>query len=172
MAHDADQFDSIVRMPRPYIVRQRKTRRGADAFFAFQPQFAAVRVDQTLRDGEAEAVPAARAGLVGAIEALAHARQLVGGNADAFIDHLNQHQPIGRGRDAQRDRSAGARILDRVVQEIEQHLLDAIGIGPGGRHFGIDLDSMVRSCACGLFGQPIGHGLHQTGPCPSACGSS
>ena len=76
---------------------QRETRSRADALFALQPQFAAVRADQTLRDGEAQAMPAARSGLVGAIEAFAHARQLISRNADAFINHLNQHQPIGCG---------------------------------------------------------------------------
>ena len=67
--------------------------------------------------------------------------------------HLYQHLVICSCGDAQGDRALWSRILDRIVHEIEQHLLDAIGIGPGEWHFGIDRDFDGEIECAGLFNQ-------------------
>ena len=60
-----------------------------------------------------------------------HPRQITGGDADAFVAHL--HPPLARrparGRDADLDGARGARIVDRVVEQDQQQLAQALLVG-------------------------------------------
>src|SRR5579885_3776257 len=104
----------------------------------------------------------ARARAVRLEEALEYARQVVIADADARISHMHyQHRlrlilrwcrlrPIGgclRRRwsfycGADRDAPTGARIFETVVDEVDEHLADAIRVRPGVwqavRHRGVE----------------------------------
>ena len=80
-----------------------------------------MRTHDAFADREAEA-GAAAAGLT-AVELLEDLALLSGGQSRTAIGDLHGDGPIGRGRE-DADRTSGGRVLEGVVQQVDQYLLD------------------------------------------------
>jgi hypothetical protein len=83
-----------------------------------------MKLDQLAGHGETDA--AAGDGLRITLEpvvGLPDSLALLGGYASAFVDHLDEQAIRGRAR-ADRDRLPGGAVLHRVVEEIEQDLVE------------------------------------------------
>jgi hypothetical protein len=89
-----------------------------------------VRLGQPARNGQPDARAArrARARLVHPIKAGEDVRQVLRGDADAIVDHGDAHRGAGRGG-LDTDGPARRRVVQRIVQQVEQHLLHAVVVG-------------------------------------------
>jgi hypothetical protein len=87
-----------------------------------------------LHDGEPEACAAQcpRAGLVHPVEALEDAAQIGWRDSDAGVPHPHCKQ-VGVALDGYVYAAARIGVFDRVVEQVEQDLLDGCGVGPGER---------------------------------------
>jgi len=108
-----------------------------------------VRKHNVLGDRKSETGSGGPSRAVALVETLEKPRQLVVVNADTRIDHLDLEQVVVFRR-ADSDRPAGRRELDRVLDEIDEHLLDPGIIDGRG----------VRRIGCVRFdGEPSGFDL-------------
>src|SRR5882724_3339996 len=107
-----------------------------------------MQVHDPARDGEAQtgAAGLARAGLIGAVEALENVRQVFFADADATIADFNSgaSRPVSNGHG---DPATGWSVLDCVVENDEEKAVDRGGIG-GDSHgtssnFSGDFDSLA-----------------------------
>src|SRR5438552_1392214 len=65
---------------------------------------------------------------------LEEAWQVLGGDADGGVLHLDAHQvSVGDAGRAQGDAAGLGRVLDRVVEEVDEHLLDGALVGGDAR---------------------------------------
>src|SRR5262249_57135491 len=82
-------------------------------------------------DGQPEPGPAelARSGLVDAIEALGDPRKIGRWDSDASVDDVDLDVALGRLLDADRHAAALGRVLDGVVDQIQQDLNEPIAVG-------------------------------------------
>ena len=109
--------------------RQHHRHRGALVDPARHHEVAAVERDQRLHDRQAKpgALVTALIGLAGLEERIADPLQIVGGDADAGVDHAQrQMRPFHRGR--HRDGAAAFGELDGVGNQIEHDLLEGAQI--------------------------------------------
>ena len=141
VARQADRSCAAARAGRPHgrahrlaLQRHDERRALADAGAAHL-DLAAVQPHQIVHDRQAEpeAAVATRRRAVGLPEAVEHVRQKGGIDADAGIRDLDPDAPVDLRR-ADRDAAAVRRELDRVRQQIPQHLLQARGVG---QHVGV-----------------------------------
>src|SRR5712671_6629055 len=103
---------------------------GADSLLALDLDAPAVRLDDALGDGEPEsgALGVAREQVVGAVEALEDALALVRADADAVVRHLDPDLAVAAAAAAEPDALVGARVLDRVVEQVEDRLRHRVAI--------------------------------------------
>ena len=110
--------------------RQRKPEGGSVVQLAFDFNRAAERVQYVLDDGQPEAgaadgpVP----GFVGALEPVEIAGQVFGGNADAGIPD-GKLDPVRFRVGGDPDGTAIRRVFDSVVDQVDQHLFQQVGVG-------------------------------------------
>src|SRR5438445_9336275 len=115
------------RIFRPGIEREADDERGALALpFALRLDGAAVQLDEVARDREAETEPAVRARErgIGLAEFVEHVREKARRNADAGV----RDSQLRVARDGARVDPHGAaarRELDRIRQQVAEHLLHA-----------------------------------------------
>src|SRR5690349_14866998 len=112
------------------VVARRGERQGegearAATEFALYGNLAAVRLYQMLDDGQAKpcAIRAPRARLVGAVQALEDARQILRGDADAGVFDVDGGAPV-LGFCGDRQAAFGAVELDRVVNQVIENLFE------------------------------------------------
>src|SRR4029077_12084443 len=100
---------------------------------ALNPQASAMRFHNMAGNREAQAVPASRPGTRGVypIEAFENSLLLHFRDSDAGISNRDDHTAVGTGG-GHLDFSSRRRILQRVIEEILQYLLEAIGIPTDG----------------------------------------
>src|SRR4051812_28934365 len=123
---------SQVTLAREHRVRRRQAdreRRAVSNAFALDPNAAAVHLDEMARQREADAEPAklARHAGVRLPEALEDERQMLLRDADAGVGYADLHgsAPLGR---AQRHAPFGPRELNRVREQVPEHLQQAVVI--------------------------------------------
>ena len=135
--------------------------RGAEAEVALCPDGAAVLLDDAAADGETEAGAALLAGVGGLdlLEAVEDGVELVGGDAAAFVDDLEE-DGVGGGFGVDADGGGGGGELDGVGEEIGEDLKDAVGVaveeeglGRGGLRDGGGYELEMD-------GVGVGHGGH------------
>ncbi len=100
---------------------------------------AAVGLDDVLDDGQAQtgASLLPRSGGVDTVEALEDARERLLGNARTVIDDRDfDGIPRGIETGGDGDVALGAAVLDGVVDEVDEHLLEAVEVGADGKGFG------------------------------------
>src|SRR2546423_8733689 len=109
--------------------RQRKEKRRPRALLALDPDRATVALHDLLGDVEAEAETAVirRRHLASAVEALEDLPDLVGGDADAAVAHRG-HELIAAVLEAHVDVAAVRGVLLRVLEQIAEHLLEAVAV--------------------------------------------
>src|SRR5690349_16004602 len=114
-----------------FFHRKCEIERGPLSDRAFHARRAVVRGHQVLDNREAQpgAAELARARLVHPVEALEQARQILLRNADPGIAH-KELDHLGPRRGADRDFAARGRVLDRVIQQVAQHLRHGFAIAP------------------------------------------
>src|SRR4051794_24336988 len=91
------------------------------------PDAAAVRLDDGAGDGEPQpgAADRPRGIVAAAVEAVEHARRVVDRDAGAGVGDLEPHRAVlAVGRD--RYRTADGRVGDGVLEQVEQHALQAL----------------------------------------------
>ncbi len=95
-------------------------------------------LDDAAADGEAEAGAALLASVGGLdlLEAVEDGVELVGGDAAAFVDDLEE-DGVGGGLGVNADGGGGGRELDGVGEEIGEDLKDAVGVAVEEECFGI-----------------------------------
>ena len=117
-----------------------------------------MQLDEVARQRQAEsgaATPRA-ASLLGLVELVEDALQLVGGDADALVCDVDAHS-VGVGhRHVDGHRPAARRELDGVRQQIEEDLLQAPFVEPYARHGGERL-SWTSSYLGQAFSLPSKH---------------
>src|SRR5256885_627188 len=114
--------------------RQRdRERRAASFAVACRGDAAAVELDDVLDDGqsEPEAAVRARRAAVALAEALEDQRKELAGDALAGVGHGDAHGVALELVGADGDRAARRRELDRVREQIPDHLLQALGVAGG-----------------------------------------
>src|SRR3954471_21806298 len=117
--------------------RKSEVERTALPDFGFMPNLAVVALDDVFDNGQAEASAAlfARTGFIHAIEPFEDAVHAFGRDAGAVVAHADfDHAIFNAGIDP--DRAFGAAIFDRVVDQIKEDLLEAIGVGQDFDVFG------------------------------------
>ena len=126
---------------------------------AFDADFAAHGFDQALGNGQPQpgAAEAARGRSVHLLEGAEQQADLVGGNADARVPHLNaDFYPVFafRFKPDLNDDFAPGRELDGVAAQVDQDLAQAPGIALQERvHFGIDAADEFEVLFVGAHGQ-------------------
>src|SRR5262249_33338043 len=121
---------------------------------AVDPDRALHGLDEVLDDREAEAGAAhvPRATAVDAVKALEEARQVAGLDAGAGVRHLDVDL-VFAGAHADGDGRARGAVLDRVVDQIGEHLLDGAAIGPRDRDVGAEVEREAEALPLGLAAQ-------------------
>ncbi len=114
---------------RAAIERQPQREHAALAHFACNGDAAAQQAREFTRNRQAEAAAAVLATRrsIGLLERFENHLELVGGNADAGIAHVDTQHVVVRRRDRQRD-LAMRRELDRIRQQIAQDLRDTLAV--------------------------------------------
>src|SRR6266571_7032716 len=107
---------------RRLAAREREEERDAPLREILRPDAPAVGLDDAAADREPEAGAAAVLP-PGAVELLEDARLLARRQPRPVVRDLDRHALVGGRRDDAHER-AGGRVLRRVVEEIDQHLLD------------------------------------------------
>src|SRR5262249_22451447 len=115
--------------------RQLEQERRAFAGLRLQPDVAAHAADELVADVEAEPGTADAAGhlRVDAVELLEDAALLVDGDPEALVANVEDHVALVR-LDADLDHAAIRRVLDRVLDEVDEHLPDLVAVGLDERH--------------------------------------
>ena len=102
----------------------------------------AVGFNNSLADGKAQPNPAAALGMVQPVKLIEHFVQLIRGDTQAAVHHLNAHRCGRLARGAHIHRRAQRGILGGVIQQVNQHLLDEHKIHHNRRqvfrHVGMD----------------------------------
>jgi MoxR-like ATPase len=115
--------------------RQREPEERAAAGRPLDADLAAVHAHHVARDGEADAgAPGSRAREPH--ELLEDARPMLGGDAGALVGHLEAQEAVG-GRGAHPHAAARRRVADRVLDQVREHELHALGVrlhGIDGQH--------------------------------------
>src|SRR4051812_23208877 len=114
---------------------------AAFSFLALHLDAAAVRLDDPLGDGEAEAraLGVAREEVVRPVEALEDALALMRPDPDAVVRDLDGDGSVPAAPAAQADQLVRTGVLDRVVQEVEDRLRHGVAIDRHLRQAGVDL---------------------------------
>ena len=119
-----------------WVDRDRERERAAGSLGRFDPDPAAVLLDDVAGDGQAETGPAALAAdprPVDLVEPLEDARLGRPRDADAVV--RDRHHDVRRHRsDGDRDGAAVGAELDRVVEQVDEDLLEARLVAADGRH--------------------------------------
>ena len=121
----------------PLDERQRKMKRRAFAFLTLYPHPSAVSLDYLVGDIEANTQPRIGFffGVSDLVEPLKNLALLLFGNPDPKI--LDAHKGLVLVvRDTYQHRVCLGRVLDRIIQEVNQHLPNAVSIPT---HLGPDL---------------------------------
>src|SRR5919197_1483203 len=110
--------------------RQRERERAPAPGRAVDPQTAAVRLCDLAADRESQAAAAARAAprAVGAEEAVEHAAERLGRDAGTRVRDRDADLGTAAPRD-DGDRAPARCVGDRVVDEVDEQLVDALGVG-------------------------------------------
>src|ERR671915_1780104 len=113
--------------------RQLEEERRAASLALLDPDAAAHPADELAADVQAQprAADAAEHLRVEAVELLEDARQLLGRDAEALVQHAETHHAVGRLR-AELDPAAVGGVLDRVLDEVDEDLSHAILVGRDG----------------------------------------
>ena len=69
-----------------------------------------------------------------AVEGLEHAVQVLGADAAAGVGNREPHEPRRQGRARQVDAPTGVVVLDRVGQQVQEHLHEALPVGGHDLH--------------------------------------
>ncbi len=101
----------------------------------------------------------ARSRLIDAIEALKDPQQIIFGEARAVIYHLHLGESVTPVY-LHREGGIGGGIPERIIQEIDEHLLNAVGISPDFWHF-FAACCNIHSLIPGLKRHFLYHTLHQ-----------
>ena len=98
---------------------------------------AAVRLDQVMGDGQADAAAARgpRTRFVNAVEAVEHVRQMLGRNTDARVGHGDLDLFTAAPR-RHYDAATRRRGLERIAHQVEQHLAEPVLIANNRRQIG------------------------------------
>src|SRR5437660_5500755 len=98
--------------------------------FALDPDAAAMRFDEMLGDGKAEAGTAdfSRPCNINAVEALKDAGLVRSGNADSGVRN-GESNLASVGGSGNHDLAAGRRVLNGVIQQVLQHLGKTAAVG-------------------------------------------
>src|SRR5690554_81103 len=110
-------------------------KRAAFAFYAGHADRATVRLEYALHDGQAQAraAPVRQPGVLDLIETFEDLLQLFGGDANALVDDLNRDGARRlTARQTDRDRRVRRRELDRVAEQVVDHLCQPIAIALNG----------------------------------------
>ena len=118
-------------------------------------------LDDAAADGEAEAGAALLAGVGGfdLLEAVEDAVELVGGDAAAFVDDLEE-DGVGGGFGVDADGGGDGRELDGVGEEVGEDLEDAVGVAVEEESFGIGDLGHGGGFERQMDGVGVGHGGH------------
>src|SRR6201999_4278377 len=108
---------------------QRKADAGA-GIRVFEPDAAAVGLDDRAGDRQAEAGAVAVAGRVAAVEGLEDALALARRDALAGVGDLDLH-PTRPALRPHRDAAVGGRVADRVLDQVGEAALPVLGVGLG-----------------------------------------
>ena len=135
--------------------------RGAGAEVALSPDGATVLLDDAAADGEAQAGAAFLAGVGGLdlLEAVEDGVELVGGDAAAFVDDLEE-DGVGGGFGVDTNSGGGGGELDGVGEEIGEDLEDAVGVAIEEEGFGVGGLGDGGWLECEMDGVRVGHGRH------------
>ena len=108
---------------------------------------AAVGFDEALGEGEPDPARALRAGggAAGSVERLEHPVAHLGRGCRARVGHLEPEDAVAGGADTEADEPSTGVVLDRVRQQVQQHLADAARIGAAGREVSGTSTSSVSS---------------------------
>jgi len=123
---------------------------GAFSYFAGDGQAAGVFVDDAFGHGEAEAGTAFFAGVIGVEDFF----EGVGGDAFSGVDDINDGCPVLL-RGAENELAACGHGLEAVDHEVENGLLDELGVDVGDEGFLGRLESQPRLLESGLGGEEI-----------------
>ncbi len=134
---------------------------GSEAEVALSPDGAAVLLDDAAADGEAETGAALLAGVGGLdlLEAVEDAVELVGGDAAAFVDDLEE-DGVGGGLGVDADGGGDGGELDGVGEKIGEDLEDAVGVAVEEESFGIGSLGDGERFELEVDGVGVGHGGH------------
>jgi excisionase family DNA binding protein len=127
--------------------RDGEIERAAAAKSALCPDSSTVCLDDALGGGE----PQPRAAAVGSpdlVEPLEQVREVLGGNARARIRHPEEHFLPLRSR-ADRDAATGRRELERVADEILEHLEKTLAVGEVAAYLRVSTPTVYELCARG-----------------------
>src|SRR5712691_3977639 len=109
---------------------QRDPKRTASAVRRYQREMSAAHLDGPLRNRQTEPCPAAvfRSRPAAPVEPIEDVSGGLGGNPWTVVDHL-QRRPLRRFGPAYADAPADTRVLDRVVDQVDERLPqhDAVG---------------------------------------------
>src|SRR5690349_16099309 len=147
------------------LARQTHARRRADARFAFELEASAVELGKRLcqREPEAGAVVASAETAVDLAEGRHGARDVLGGDADAAVAHLDGNAALVA-LEAQRNLAARRRELDRVRQQVHEDLLELplIGADEAGtrRYVDAEAEAGARQALAQQDGDGLQHLLH------------
>ena len=112
--------------------RQPHRERAAAARSAVRADLAAVQLDQLFCQGEANTGPLVTAGCrcVHLVEPVVHARQLIRLDAHACVVY-DDFRNVPGCADGHRHAASARRELERIREQVEQHLLELFGIETG-----------------------------------------
>src|SRR5690606_14750661 len=116
---------------------------------AVDPDAPAVQFDEMPGDGEPQPGSGVGAGAIRLVEPLEDSIPILGGNAGAGVGYPDD-QVVVFGRCPDGDDAAGRGELHRVVDQVDQDLLDALRVETAGRQPVGDLDPDIEFLRLGL----------------------